>query len=48
MIHGARLDDPVRTKPTTAKTKTPVPEELKLYVRLYMRPLERLSLVDRP
>ena len=28
--------------------KTPVPEELRLYVRLYMRPLKRLSLVDRP
>ena len=27
MRHGARLDDPVRTKPTTAKQKTPVPEE---------------------
>ena len=26
-LHGARLDDPVRTKPTTAKQKTPVPEE---------------------
>ena len=29
MLHGARLDDPVWTKPTTAKQKTPVPEKLK-------------------
>ena len=47
ILHGARLDDPVRTKPTTAKQNTPVPEEVKSLERYELEKQTKL-LINLP